>query len=282
MAKENTNIVVCGKKFDCGARVVLWDEQEGLSFYPGGPSIKGHYTERNLNLKELSGLINAFYVHHSVTYTAHSMFRGLKARNLSCNFMIDDDINEDGCATIYQLLDVKDAGYTQGGIYNRNGAGVEIAYYPDAWSNPDRYSKVNQEKWGVQPHSIVSDTIHGHEFKKVFGPTEAQVKACIRLIYGYSKAFPNLELSFPRDKDGKFISGLVPENQRKGLLHHFNVKRAKVDAMGFPTNFVELEVNKLVEADKVEKAKPLTYKIVEAAKGVIEILRPNYNSIIKK
>ncbi len=274
MTKENTSIVVCGKKFDTGVRVVLWNDESGLSFYPGGPFSKGGYTERNVNLNELRGLINAFYIHHSVTYTAHSMFRGLKARNLSCNFMIDDDVNEDtGCATIYQLLDVKEAGWTQGGVYNRNGSGVELAYYPDAWAKPNRYSKAKQKKWGVQPHDVVSDTIHGHKFKKVFAPTEQQVKACIHLIYGYSKAFPDLELTFPRDANGKFISTVAPEGQRKGIMHHFNVKRGKVDAMGFPTNFVELEVNKLVEADKV-KPKP-TFKIVEVIKkGIFDIFHP--------
>ncbi len=30
---ENTSIIVCGKKFDIGTRVVLWNEKNGLNGY---------------------------------------------------------------------------------------------------------------------------------------------------------------------------------------------------------------------------------------------------------
>jgi len=244
----NTSIVAAGKKFDCGCRVVLWDEEAGLSFYAGGS-----YRPRKLSLKQLREIINSFYIHHSVTYTAHSMYRGLKGRGLSCNFMIDDDINEDGCATIYQCLDVRDYGFTQGGIYNENGAGVEISYYPDAWDHPNRYSEYNIKKWGVQNHEITSDKVNGYKFRKVFAPTDAQVKSCIHLIHGYKKAFPDLELEFPRDESGNFLSKTVEESKKHGLLHHFNVTRRKVDALGFPTDYVEQEVNRLYEEEKLKR-----------------------------
>jgi hypothetical protein len=261
MAKENTSIVVCGKKFDCGSRVVLWNEEEGLSFYAPG----GKYGARNLSLKELRKKIDAFYVHYSVTYTCHSMFRGIKARGLSCNFMIDDDVREDGCATIFQCLDVKDYGFTQGGIYNHNGAGVEISYYPDAWT-PGRYSIQNQKKWGVQPHEIVSGEVHGAKFKRLFAPTDAQVKACVNLINGYRKAFPDLKLEFPRDENGKHITTVAPPDQRKGLLHHYNVTRRKPDTVGFPTDYAEAEVKRLVEEEKLTR-KSVLDKLFSMFKG---------------
>ena len=78
----------------------------------------------------------------------------------------------------------------------------------------------------------------------MFAPTDAQVKACIHLISGYKKAFPDLELKFPRD-DGEFLSKTVEENKKIGLLHHFNATRRKVDALGFPTDYVEKEVNRM-------------------------------------
>ena len=251
----NTSIIVAGKKFNCGTRVVLWNEEEGLSFYP-----KGKFGKRNLNLKQLREKINSFYIHHSVTYTAHSMFRGLLAQGLSCNFMIDDDINENGCATIYQCLDVKDYGYTQGGKYNHNGAGVEIAYMPDAWSNPNRYSKINQKRFGVQPHKIISDQVRGHKFSKVFAPTDAQVKACLHLALGYKKAFPNLELKFPRDENGNFLSKTVKEEQKFGLLQHFHITTRKIDALGFPHDDFEKKLNDLW-ADEQKKRISLLSKL---------------------
>jgi len=244
----NTSIVAAGKKFDCGCKVVLWNEEGGLSFYAGGS-----YRPRYLSLQRLRDTITSFYIHHSVTYTAHSTYRALKARNLSCNFIIDDDVNVGGCATIYQCLDIKDYGFSQGSIYNRNGAGVEISYYPDAWDHVDRYSEYNRSKWGVCNHKVVSDDVNGYNLNKVFAPTDAQVKACIHLIYGYKKAFPNLKLKFPRDQDGKFLSKTVNENKKCGLLHHFNVTSRKVDALGFPTDYVEEEVNKMYENEKKKR-----------------------------
>ncbi len=254
---HNTNIKACGKSFNIGTRVILWDEPGGMSFYHGGSWSKGRFTERKINLTELRKIITSFYIHHSVTYFARSAFQALVARNLSCTFIIDDDINEDtGCATIYQLLDCKDAGYSQGGKYNHNGCGVELSYYPDAWDHPDRYSEYNIKRWGVHPHELKSDKIHGQRFK-VFAPTDAQVNACIKLAYGYGKAFPDLELKFPRDENGNFISTTVPEDQKKGLLHHFNVTRRKIDAMGFPTDYVEEEVNSLKKKDQMSRSSVL-------------------------
>lgn len=248
MTKENTSIVVCGKKFDTGARVILWNEPEGMSFYP-----YNKFGARNASLKELRKEINSFVIHHSVTYFAESTFRVLKTRNLSCNFIIDDNVNEYGCADIYQCLDVKDYGYSQG-KHNKYSAGVEISYMPDAWDHPNRYNSYNRKRWGVQDHKIVSDKIHGMDFKKVFAPTEAQVNACIQLIHGYSKAFPDLKLSFPRDDKGNFISTIPPKENMVGLLHHFNITKRKIDAMGFPTDAVEAEVKRL--AASVETKPP--------------------------
>jgi len=241
---ENTCIVVSGKKFNARCRVVLWNEEAGLSFYPGGPYSKGKYRPRDLSLKKLQDEINSFVVHHSVTYTAHATFRGLIGRGLSVNFIIDDDVNEDGCATIYQCLDVKDIGYSQGTM-NEKGSGVEICYHPEYWENHNLYSTANQEKWGVLPHDLVPDKIHGQKFSKVFAPTDAQVKACIHLMYAYCLAFPNVKREFPRDDKGEFIATVAPNME--GFLHHFNITRNKIDAMGFPTDYVEQEVNKMYD-----------------------------------
>lgn len=248
---DNTCIKVCGQLFDTGTKVVLWDDPAGYSFYPKSKLAHKPYIERKLSLEELQKKINCFVIHHSVTFRVKRTFEVLVERNLSVNFSIDDDINSNGCATIYQFLDVRDAGYSQKEL-NEFGAGVEISYMPDAWDHPDRYSEVNIKHFDVQPHKIVTDTIHGIK-KNVFGPTEAQVNACIRLIYGYSKAFPNLKLTFPRDKNGKFISSVAPD--KTGLLHHFNITINKPDAMGFPTDHVEKEVNRLVNEEGLTREK---------------------------
>ena len=246
----NTNIKVCGKEFDTETKVILWNEEAGLSFYP-----YGKYEKRNYSLNQLQKEIDSFFIHHSVTYTAHSAYRGMIGRGLSVNFLIDDDINDNGCATIYQALDVVDVGYSQK-HHNYKGSGVEICYYPDYWENANRYSQANIDKWGVQPHPIKEDRIRGYRFPKVFGPTDAQVKSCIKLINGYKKAFPDLIMGFPRDEYGHFLATTVEENKRIGLLHHFNVDTNKIDALGFPTDYVETEVKKYAQMQLIRaKAK---------------------------
>ena len=74
-------------------------------------------------------------------------------------------------------------------------------------------------------------------------------------MHGYSKAFPDLKLSFPRDDDGKFISTTPSKEKMVGLLHHFNITKRKVDAMGFPTDAVEAEMKRLAETS-VEPTPP--------------------------
>jgi hypothetical protein len=244
--KKNTKIMVGGVGFDTGIRVILWDEPEGLSFYP-----YKKFHARNWNLKKCRQNLKAFYIHHTVTYRAHSTFAGLNARGLSCVFQIDDDVDpETGCATIYQHLDVKEGAFTQGGIHNHDGAGVEICYYPDGWTKPARYSAFNRKRFGVPDHPIVKDTIHNHTFNKAHGPTEAQVKACERLAAAYCVALPDIPVSIPRDANGKFISTVLPKDQRTGLLNHFHLKRGKMDAMGFPHDEFEKNVQNLVEEMK--------------------------------
>jgi len=262
---KNTSIIVAGVGFDTGIRVILWDEPEGLSFYP-----KRRFHARDWDLEECRKHIKSFYIHHSVTYTAHSTFRGLMARGLSCNFMIDDDIDpETGCATIYQHLDVKDGGWSQGGVHNHDGAGVEICYYPDAWTKPDRYSAFNRKRLGVHQHPVVSDTIHGHNFKQCYGPTDAQVKACNRLAAAYCLAFPDMPRTFPRDANGKLISTVIPNDKRAGLMHHFNVKRGKIDAMGYPTDQSEKDINNLVRKAELDQNRRRD-GVISALQGIHE------------
>jgi len=125
---------------------------------------------------------------------------------------------------------------------------VEISYHPQAWESPNMYSKKNRVRWGVEPHEVVPERIHGMKFKKVFAPTEAQILACTRLLYGYSKAFPDMKTEFPRDGEGKLIKTTVTD--LSGFLHHFNITRNKIDAMGFTTDNVEDKVNGMLEEDE--------------------------------
>lgn len=233
---SETTIIACGQEADIGCRVVKWNDPGGLSFYT-----TRKYTGRNVGIDALRHEVKAFILHHSATYTAKHTYAGLISRGLSVNFIIDDDVNEDGFATVYQCLDIKDAAWSHAPL-NRRGPGVEICYQPMVSTMAQAYSEANQKKYGVQPHEIFADKIHGQAIK-AFAPTEAQVKSTIALLRGFVELFPDVPKAFPKDNDGNVIkTSIVNPDKYEGFLAHFQVTRNKIDPLGFPFDQVEAEV----------------------------------------
>jgi hypothetical protein len=227
--------------FDIGCRVIKWDEPNGFNFISGN-----RYNKRNYDLKTLQSKIQNFAVHWSATYRAKHVFDGLNYRALSCNFIIDDDCDDKDFATIYQCLPIVYAGYSQGNGFNDLGAGVEIAYQPDFWTE-DRYDANDMLKWKVPPHKNTVAPIHGTKLK-VHLPTVAQMNSLKRLIYGYCKLFPNVKPEFPKNKDGSYITTTLnyPFNY-KGLVNHYHLTRRKVDCAGLDMKDIEDEVKKMMK-----------------------------------
>jgi hypothetical protein len=241
----NKNIIVAGHPINIGCKVILWDDPDGLSFYDNPKSL--HI--RDLTLEELNNKLTSFTIHHSVTYKAKITHNVLIQRQLSCNFLIEDDANQDGYATIYQCADVKDACFSQNQM-NDFGPGVEITYIPNAWEKPDLYNESKRKILNVQEHPVLTDQIHGMKIK-VFGPTNAQVESCIKLIYGVCKACPSILPEFPK-QNGNIVKTFVPNPS--GLLAHFMINKGKVDPMGFPFEYVEAKVKELLQNDKNKKS----------------------------
>lgn len=232
-----TSIIAGGEGFDIGVPVVLWNEEGGLNQYP-----KGNFHPRDLTLPALQSIIHQVVWHHSVLYTAKETFLGVNARSLSVNFIIDDD-NVGGVATIYQTLDVKDAGYSQK-ANNTLGPGVEVAYHPEAWSSPSLYSAENCLRHGVQPHEVIDDVVHGGHFK-CFGPSEPQMRAIFALAWGLGELFPLVPVSFPRRGDGGISKDLLAKPlEYVGHVCHYHIDREKIDAMGLDLERVEVEAAK--------------------------------------
>jgi hypothetical protein len=233
---DNTKIIAANKKFDIGCRVVLWSEPKGLSF-----SLHGNYERRdNVDFEELTAKLKHLTIHWAASYRAQATFDGLVARKLSCNFIIDDD-EVNGYSTIYQCLNIVHGGWSQGEL-NGSGAGVEIAYMPTAWSNPDTYSKVVQGKWKVKPHEQIRATVHDGKMK-VFLPSKAQIASLKALIWGYTELFPHIKPEFPKDENGEFITTVIPEVKSYiGLLNHYNIDRDKFDVAGLDLADIEKDV----------------------------------------
>lgn len=230
--------------FDIGCRVVKWDEPGGLNFIP-----YGRYTKRNVDYEWLKNNLTQLTIHWSVTYRSKHMFNGLKARGLSCNFMIDDD-NVNGYATIHQCLPIMHAGWSQGSSkgrsFNSLGAGIEISYMPQAWES-DMYDANDQKKWNVPPHETKWAPIHGTKMK-VHLPTEAQMNSLYQLIWGYCELFPQVKPEFPKDNNGNYITTVLKKpHDYVGLVNHYHLRRAKIDAAGIDMESIEDEVNSRLE-----------------------------------
>ncbi len=218
-------------KVDVGCKVVLWNEAPNYSFYA---SKKYQSRDSEKALKEIQQCV----MHHTVTYNAKQTYTGLNARGLSVNFIIDDDVNEDGCATIYQCLMIKDIGWSQKPV-NQFGPGIEICYMPQAWQDTNLYNEANRKKYKVQEHELMSEKIHNMNMK-VFKPTKAQLEAAGRIAFAVNHFCPAVELSFPKDQNNNYIKTVIPEVEKyKGLLGHYNITTNKIDPTGFDHEFVE-------------------------------------------
>jgi hypothetical protein len=215
---------------DITVPVVTWDDPKGLSFVKN----KRYNDFSKMKSEDLKSQIQQFCIHYSVTWDAKSMHSGLNARRLSCNFMIDDD-NVNGFATIYQNLPLCYGGYSQGGVYNTIGRGVEIAYMPQAWENPKLY-----ENRGRKDHPIVQGKVHGTTLK-VFVPTEAQMKSLSKLCMGMC-ILCDIPPEFPRVNDDYDYTVTKNADKFSGLVNHYNVSRGKVDTVGLDLKRIERDL----------------------------------------
>lgn len=249
---KNTRIWATDKdSFDLGCRVIKWDEPEGFDFTKSWKFVNHNTNDLNALRKKIS----QFTVHWSVTYRASHMYNGLKARGLSVNFMIDDDCNDEGYATIYQCLPISKLGYSQGRhtdgrSFNDLGPGVEISYMPQRW-DADMYDPGDRKKWDVPEHDSKKAPIHGTQMT-VHLPTEAQMKSLKSLIWGFSELFPDVPMKFPRDGDDYLYTVLKDPVGHKGIVNHYNLKRGKIDCAGLDLKSIE---------DDVEEMKGVGYNI---------------------
>lgn len=229
--------------FDIGCRVIKWDEPEGFDF-----SKTWKYTPTKCkDLKSLQNKISQFTVHWSVTYRASHMYNGLKARGLSVNFMIDDDCNEEGFATVYQCLPISKLGWSQGSINGRSfnglGPGVEVSYMPQAWET-DMYDPGDRRKWDVPEHPNTRAPVHGTTLK-VHLPTEAQMKSVKSLIWGFSELFPNVPMEFPKENGKRITTQIKKPFDYKGLCSHYHLRRGKIDTCGLDEESIEKDVDEM-------------------------------------
>lgn len=251
---ENTSIVICGKKFDIGTRVVLWHEREGLNGYDtskytykeqdrktgkyktvvvSGKRYNDRTWRSNLSLEKLQGIVNQFFIHHSGLYRSKDTFHVLhNQRRLSVHFILDDD------GTLYQTLDVREKSW-HGGKNNPQSVGIEIDSRAHASKYPDAYDEAHQKKYGVGPRKKRLDFVNGmwivgYEYN------DKQYETLIRLAIALKSVFPKMktpggkfDVDFPRENGIIAKSLLKKPLAHTGLICHYNNSVTKNDAIAF-------------------------------------------------
>jgi len=241
---SNTSIVVCGKKYDIGTRVVLWNESGGMSAYDTAvyetedrktgkiTVVKGKRYKSRLtlggtpDLEKLKKIVWQFVLHHSGLYRSLDTYETLQQRGLSVHFICDDD------GALYQCLDVRERAYQAGGN-NAMSIGVEIDSRAVAGRYPDAYNEANQRRHKVGPRRVVLDTIHGMKMKG-FDYSDAQYATLIKLGRALIEIFPLIKPDFARNTGGSIIkTELANPKSHQGFICHYQITKQKIDPISF-------------------------------------------------
>jgi len=220
-ARSGEEIVVCGRRFFVGTRVVLWSEPPGYDasapncrfgpdpadkpqerrYQPGrkerGEAGRVLVEPGSEDLDRLREVVDQFVLHYDAAGTSRECFRILQdVRRLSVHFLLDVD------GTIYQTLDLRDQAW-HATKANPRSIGVEIA------------------NLGVQGPNLEQPAF-----------TEPQYLSLARLAAALCVVFPRIATEIPREGAGAVRTNVLsdPEFEAfRGILGHLHVQAEKLD-----------------------------------------------------
>jgi len=251
LRRTGDEIVVCGRLFHTGARVVTWLDAGGFDAYRGHrhrqpdkieardregaarygtrrrnlpDDVAARVHARGWELADLQQVVSQVVVHYDAAGTSAQCFKILHdLRGLSAHFLIDVD------GTIYQTLDCKERAWHAGSANDRS-VGIEIAQigaYPDETTLAKWYAfkqgrpALELPAWvsrGELPEGTYEPARPGvirgaiHGAELVqFDYTDAQYEALAGLLAALAEVFPRVALDTPRDEAGAVVAGLVED-----------------------------------------------------------------------
>ena len=184
-------------------KVVLFSDSNGLSL----PTSK----------KSLTRIPTMFVVHYDVCLSSKSCFQVLKDRNLSVQFLIEND------GTIYQLMDAQHIAQHAKGV-NDVSIGVEIsnAFY-------EKFNKTYVQM-GLPPRPVISNSfVHGQKIEPHLGFYDVQVQALKSLCKAICLAYPTISLKTPQETK---VQPDVVAKKYSGIIGHYHVTKEKIDPIG--------------------------------------------------
>lgn len=207
-------MIVAGRPFDAGTRVVLWTEPGGFNAYLREKATFGTRSGGE-TLAALKRNVDQLVIHFDATGSSPTTFKVLQKRGLSCHFLLDTD------GTVYQTLDLKERAWHATKANDRS-VGIEIANTGAVSTTVP--AAVGEKDWAI-------GTLNGSPLRQP--PfTEAQYGSLIRLTAALCRIFPNLPPTYPADTEGRVINRTLTDAQfagYRGLIGHFHVQANKVD-----------------------------------------------------
>lgn len=256
VAGAGDTIIVAGKRFSTGTRVVTWLDAGGYNAYAGKIPNHGSRTlgakkpaERAPSLDALQRNLDQFVLHYDGGGLSRTCFETLQQRGLSAHFLLDVD------GTVYQTLDLQERAW-HAGTSNDRSIGIEIAnigaYAPTdtgllaKWyrreptgqtrlvppaSAGDPRLRTPDFRGRPQRPDPVKGRIHGRELVQ-YDFTPEQYVALIKLTAALHRVFPRIALDYPRDARGRLLTGKLPDAEQtrfRGVLAHYHLQENKVD-----------------------------------------------------
>lgn len=246
--RRGEEIVVAGRFFPAGTRVVTWLDAGGYNLYqhpPGAPenheprrALAG-VTSRRGEWKKLQAVVDQVVLHYDNTGSSATTFGVLQRRGLSAHFLVDVD------GTVYQTLDLRERGW-HATIANERSIGIEIAQigaFPPSevatltrWYETDpiggvRLKTTRPGLYRPQRTELIHGQIQGRDLVQ-YDFTPEQYTALAHLAAALNRMFPKIHLDTPRDAEGQIPSRKLDEKTYTaftGLLGHYHIQENKID-----------------------------------------------------
>lgn len=246
--RRGEEVVVAGRYFPAGTRVVTWLDAGGYNLYQRPPGTPENHeprralagvTSRRVELKRLQAAVDQLVLHYDNTGSSKVTFGVLQRRGLSAHFLIDVD------GTIYQTLDLRERGW-HATIANERSIGIEIAQigaFPPAEAATLTRRYESDPAGGVRLKShlsgnfrplrpeLIRGEIQGRDLMQ-YDFTPEQYTALAHLAAALNRVFPKLRLDTPRDADGQIPTRKLDEKTYAtftGLLGHYHIQENKID-----------------------------------------------------
>jgi N-acetylmuramoyl-L-alanine amidase len=246
-------IIVAGRRFATGTRVVTWLDRGGYDGHNIGspPRLPLAGPPPRQDLVALQRVVDQFVLHYDGCGLSRICFNILQERKLSVHFLLDVD------GTIYQTLDLRERA-AHATIANDRSIGIEIANlgaYPEKgkerqilaeWYKRDAAGRTVMQvparikETGIRTPGFVArparpDPVRGSlqgQALVQYDFTPEQYAALAKLTATLTRVFPKMIADYPHGRDGRLIAQALSQGKYagyRGVLGHFHVQENKVD-----------------------------------------------------